>query len=35
MKAVLKVIPPILLCWPMMSEVDVCGMSIEVEASQQ
>jgi len=29
--AALKVMPPILLRWPMMSEVDVGGMAVEVE----
>ncbi len=33
MRAALKVMPPILLCWPMMSEVDVGGMAVEVEPS--
>ena len=27
--------PPILLCWPMMSEADVGGMAVEVEPSYQ
>jgi len=31
----LKVMPPILLCWPMMSEKDVGGMAVEVEPFQQ
>lgn len=35
MRAVLKVVPPILLCWLMMPEADVCGMVIDVEPSQQ
>ena len=33
--AALKVILPILLCWHMMSEVDVGGMAVEVEAFPQ
>ena len=28
-----KVMPPILLCWPITSEADVGGMSVEVEPS--
>ena len=28
-----KVMPPILLCWPTTSEVDVGGMAVEVEPS--
>ena len=35
MRAALKVMPPILLCWPMMSEADVGGMAVEVEPSHQ
>ena len=31
----LKVVPPILWCWPMMSEADVGGMAVEVEPSHQ
>ena len=34
-KSALKVIPPILLCWHMVSEVDVGGMATEVELSYQ
>ena len=34
-KAALKLMPPILLCWPMTSEVDVDGMAVEVEPSNQ
>ena len=30
-----KVMPSILLCWPMTSESDVCGMAVEVEPSHQ
>jgi len=35
MKAVLKVIPPMLLCWPKTSEADGGGMAVEVESSHQ
>jgi len=35
MGAALKVTPPILLCQPMMSEMDVGGTAVEVEPSQQ
>ena len=35
MRAAPKVMPPILLCWPMTSEVDVGGMAVEVEPSRQ
>jgi len=28
-----KLMPPILLCWPTMSEADVGGMAVEVEPS--
>jgi len=35
MKAALKVIPPISLCWPLTLEVDVGGMAVEVEPSCQ
>ena len=35
MKAALKVIPPILLCWPTTSNADVGGMAVEVEPSCQ
>lgn len=34
MKAALKVMPPVLLFWPTMSEVDG-GMAVEVESSLQ
>ena len=30
-----KVIPPMSLFWPMMSEVYVCGMTVEVEPFHQ
>jgi len=33
--ATLKVMPPILLCWPMTSEEDVGGMTVEGKPSQQ
>jgi len=33
MKAALKVLPPILLCWPATSEADVCGMAVKAEPS--
>ena len=35
MRAALKVMPPILLYWPTVSEVDVGDMAIEVEPSHQ
>ena len=35
MRAALKVMPPILFFWPTMSEVDVDGMAVEVEPSNQ
>ena len=35
MRAAMKVMPPILLCWPRMSEVDVCGTAVEVEPPHQ
>ena len=31
MRAALKVMPPILLCWPVTSEADVNGMAVEAE----
>jgi len=31
MSAALKVMPPILLCWPTTSEVDVGGTAVEVD----
>ena len=34
-RAVPKVMPPILLCWHMMSEADVGGMTVEIEPSHQ
>lgn len=34
MRAAPKVIPPMLLCWPMSSEEDVGGMAIKAEPSQ-
>jgi len=30
-----KIVPLLLLCWPVTSEVDVGGMAVEVEASLQ
>ena len=35
MRTVLKVVPPILLCWPTVSEVDIGVMAVEVEPSRQ
>ena len=35
MRTALKVMPPILLCWPTTSEVDAGGMAEEVEPSRQ
>ena len=35
MRTALKIMPPILLCWPVMLEVDVGGMAIEVEPPHQ
>jgi hypothetical protein len=35
MRVAPKLMPPILLCWSMMSEVDVDNMAIEVEPSHQ
>ena len=35
MRVVQKAMPPTLLCWPRMSEVDVGGMALEVEPSHQ
>ena len=34
-RAALKVMPPILLCWPMMLEASVGGMAVGVEPSHQ
>ena len=34
-RAAPKVMPPILLYWPAMSEVDVGGMALEAEPSHQ
>ena len=34
-RAAPKVMPPILSCWPMMSEVDADGMAVEVEPPHQ
>lgn len=33
MKASPKLMPSILLCWPMMSEADVGGVAVEAEPS--
>jgi len=35
MRAALKVVPPILLCWPTVSEVVIGVMAVEVEPSRQ
>ena len=35
MESALKVMPTILLCWPIMSEVYVGGITVEVGPSQQ
>jgi len=35
MRAAPKAVPPILLFWPTMSEVDVGGMAVEGEPSHQ
>ena len=35
MRVARKVMPPILLCWPTMSEADVGDMAAEVEPSRQ
>ena len=35
MRAALKVMPPILFCWPTMSEADVGGEAVGVEPSHQ
>ena len=34
-RAALKVMPPTLLCWPVMREVDAGGMAVDVERSCQ
>ena len=34
-RATPKVMPPILLCWPMTSEANVVDMAVEVEPSRQ
>jgi len=34
-RAALKLMPPILLCWPMTSEANVVDMAVEVEPSRQ
>jgi len=35
MRAAPKLMPPILLCWPTTSEVNVVDMAVEVEPSPQ
>ena len=35
MRAALKIMPPILWCWPLTADVHVGGMAVEVEPSQQ
>lgn len=35
MRVDLKIMPPVSLCWPTMSEVDVDGMAVEAEPSCQ
>ena len=35
MKTTMKVMSRTLLCWPMMSEVDVGGMAVETEPSHK
>ena len=35
MESSLKVMPPILLCWPMMAETNNGGMAVEAEISHQ
>lgn len=35
MSAVLNVVPPVLLCWPTISEVNVGAVAVEVEPSHQ
>ena len=35
MGAAEKAVSPIVLCWPMMSELDVGDMAVEVEPSHQ
>ena len=35
MRAAPKVMPPVLLCWPMTSEAGAGGMAVEVEPSCQ
>ena len=35
MRAAMRVMLPILLCWPMMSEANVSDMAVEVEPSCQ
>ena len=35
MRAALKIMPPILLCWPATSELDAGDMAVEAEFSHQ
>ena len=35
MRTAVKIMPPILLCWHIMSHADVCGMAVGVEPSHQ
>ena len=35
MRVALKLMPPVLLCWPTTPEADVGDMSVEVEPSHQ
>jgi len=35
MRAALKVMPSMLLCWPMTSEADVGDMTVDIEPSHQ
>lgn len=35
MRAAPKITPPILFCWPTMSDMDVSGLAIEAEPSCQ
>ena len=34
-RAAPKIMPPILLCWPAMTEADIGGMAVEAEPSHQ
>ena len=35
MRAALKLLPPMLICWPMTSQAGVGGMAMEAEPSHQ